>query len=79
MAQSIDPDTPAAAPSNGHATSNGHANGAAAAAGAGTDRTTDAMEYEGGAVFQPLYAGSDVDKREFVRLTLQVLKDIGYT
>lgn len=37
------------------------------------------MEYDGEDGFKPLWPGSDVDRREFVRLTLQALKEIGYT
>lgn len=40
---------------------------------------TDAMEYEQGATFKPLWEGSQVDRREFVRLAMQTFKDLGYT
>lgn len=80
MAQSIDVDdssssAPAGLPAaNGHAesaSSNGHDSGAAPV-------HTDAMEYEGGIAFKPLWDGSQVDRREFVRLALQAFKEIGY-
>lgn len=76
---------------NGHA--NGH--GAAPVAdGAGPDgaptqnsaggpaaiaRRLDAMEYEGDEGFVPLWKGSNLDRREFVRLAMQTFEDMGYT
>lgn len=43
-------------------------------------RRTDALEYvENKLAFKPLWEGSDIDRREFVRLTLQALGDVGYS
>lgn len=79
MAQSIDPTLlqPEAASSTSsgatvddhHATSNGHSNGTG---------HVDAMDYDGESGFKPLWEGSDVDRREFVRIALQALEEIGY-
>ncbi|KAI5479335.1 catabolite degradation protein [Pseudohyphozyma bogoriensis] len=89
MAQSIDLEpSPAgsgtassSATTNGHATSNGHSNGVTSAdiATSHAKERLDAMDYDGDASgFVPLYEGSDIDRREFVRLALQSLRDIGY-
>lgn len=37
------------------------------------------MDYEGGVEFKPLWEGSQVDRREFVRLALQAFQEIGYS
>ncbi|KAL8286124.1 hypothetical protein RQP46_004612 [Phenoliferia psychrophenolica] len=91
MAQSIDVNPPAgaAASSSSATATNGHHPASSSAShgnGNGNGATelevesvTDAMDYEHGEVFKPLWEGSDIDKREFVRLTLQALKEIGYT
>lgn len=80
-------DTPMLASSS---TSNGHSNGVGGSNGgsnlasngshASTSRAgvTDASKYEGGAAFVPMYPGSEIDRREFVRITLQALTDMGY-
>ena len=75
-------------------TTNGHSNGnglGVAADQIGTDRSTsasdgvkaskrlDAMEYEGDEGFVPLWRGSNLDRREFVRLAMQAFEDMGYT
>ncbi|GAA5867882.1 hypothetical protein JCM1840_003474 [Sporobolomyces johnsonii] len=72
---------------------NGHANGfgtssdgvAAAAAkdgplasGSSSSRALDAMSYDGEEGFVPLWEGSNLDRREFVRLALQAFEDMGY-
>ncbi|BGP13752.1 hypothetical protein JCM10213v2_001690 [Rhodosporidiobolus nylandii] len=73
---------------------NGHSNGLAAG-GSGADsgiatpldgtlakngaRTLDAMQYEGDEGFVPLWEGSNLDRREFVRLALQAFEDMGYS
>ncbi|GAA5960544.1 hypothetical protein JCM8115_003216 [Rhodotorula mucilaginosa] len=73
---------------------NGHSNGnglGVAADQLDTDRSTtvsdgdkpsrrlDAMEYEGDEGFVPLWKGSNLDRREFVRLAMQAFEDMGYT
>lgn len=66
---------------NGHslvAVGNGHSNGGAGMQ-EGEVMMTDAMEYVGGVAFKPLWEGSQVDRREFVRLAMQTFKDLGYT
>ena len=66
---------------NGHSgveMENGHSNGAARTE-EGESTMTDAMDYAQGAVFKPLWEGSQVDRREFVRLAMQTFKDLGYT
>ncbi|BGP53794.1 hypothetical protein JCM8202v2_001366 [Rhodotorula sphaerocarpa] len=42
-------------------------------------RPLDAGEYEGDEGFVPLWAGSNLDRREFVRLAMQTFEDMGYT
>ncbi|KWU44917.1 WD40 repeat-like protein [Rhodotorula sp. JG-1b] len=37
------------------------------------------MEYEGDEGFVPLWKGSNLDRREFVRLAMQAFEDMGYT
>ncbi|KAM0755447.1 hypothetical protein T439DRAFT_375809 [Meredithblackwellia eburnea MCA 4105] len=79
MAQSIDvepsSDAGIAVPaSNGHG--NGHTNGAVLPDN--TENRIDAMDYDGERGFKPLWPGSELDRREFVRITLQALRDIGY-
>ena len=53
---------------------NGHSNGLAV-------ETSDGAEYAAGGAgyFKPLWEASNHDRREFVRLTLQALHEIGYT
>lgn len=73
MALSIDDSAMITAPSR-----NGHGNGSSGGNEAG--RRTDAMEYEEGEIeFKPLWQGSDIDRREFVRLTMQTLMEMGYS
>lgn len=43
----------------------------------GTHGASAGNEGAGGS-FMPLYEGSAIDKREFVRLTLQSLRDLGF-
>ncbi|GAA5894761.1 hypothetical protein JCM6882_006674 [Rhodosporidiobolus microsporus] len=81
------PPLPAAA-TNGHASPSSTTNGFGTAA-AGADgsvaagkkpvRETDAMQYEGDEGFVPLWEGSNLDRREFVRLALQAFEDMGYS
>ena len=63
---------------NGHSLllGNGHSNGTRKAEGGLV--MTDAMHYEQGAVFKPLWEKSQIDRREFVRLAMQTFKDLGY-
>jgi WD repeat-containing protein 26 len=85
--------TPSTA-ANGHQT-NGHSTNGFATTSAAVPSTStsavkarlDAMDYENSdapgaspsALFKPLWAGSTIDRREFVRLALQTFKDMGYT
>jgi hypothetical protein len=39
----------------------------------------DSMDYAGDVDFVPAWKGSSLDKREFVRLALQALGEMGYT
>ncbi|GAA5862183.1 hypothetical protein JCM3774_004812 [Rhodotorula dairenensis] len=71
---------------NGNASSmtNGHSNGhgGAGVADDGSDalpKRLDAMQYEGDEGFVPLWKGSNLDRREFVRLAMQAFQDMGYT
>ncbi len=89
------PSSPEAHSANGHSSSmtNGHSNGngIGVADQIDTDRSTnrsdgdrpskrlDAMEYEGDEGFVPLWKGSNLDRREFVRLAMQAFEDMGYT
>lgn len=38
----------------------------------------DAAQYEGDEGFVPLWEGSNLDRREFVRIALQAFQDMGY-
>lgn len=77
------PDDPSPFASNGH--SNGLAptstpspatnGGKGISNGAGG---LDAMQYDGDEGFVPLWEGSNLDRREFVRLALQAFQDMGY-
>ncbi|BGO89478.1 hypothetical protein NBRC10512_003937 [Rhodotorula toruloides] len=69
--------------------SNGHSNGLASTSspspamngGKSVSNGTgglDAMQYEGEEGFVPLWEGSNLDRREFVRLALQAFQDMGY-
>ncbi|GAA5986718.1 hypothetical protein JCM11641_007751 [Rhodosporidiobolus odoratus] len=42
-------------------------------------RVVDAMQYDGNEGFVPLWDGSNIDRREFVRLALQAFEDMGYS
>jgi hypothetical protein len=68
--------------SNGHhpSSSNGfNPNGAGVSVeNGGKKREVDAMQYEGEDGFVPLFEGSNLDRREFVRLALQAFEDMGY-
>lgn len=71
--------------SNGHAT-NGFGGAAEGLLGDSNGAVVrrDAMDYEDddGAslvVRKPLWEGSSIDRREFVRLALQAFKEMGYT
>ncbi|GAA6029307.1 hypothetical protein JCM8097_003613 [Rhodosporidiobolus ruineniae] len=82
------PSSPALNPpsTNGHSSHNGFslaqdgedADGSAVAVGKRPARETDAMMYEGEEGFVPLWEGSNLDRREFVRLALQAFEDMGY-
>ncbi|GAA6004705.1 hypothetical protein JCM10207_000988 [Rhodosporidiobolus poonsookiae] len=77
--------------SNGHSStaSNGHSNGFGVGEGdhghlasdgaAGKKKALDVMQYEGEEGFVPLWDGSNLDRREFVRLALQAFEDMGYS
>lgn len=85
---------PVGTATNGHSltssssTSNGHHHTSASSNGFhGHDdnrameekrRELDSMQYEGEEGFVPLYEGSNLDRREFVRLALQAFEDMGY-
>lgn len=76
---------------NGHSNGNGNgygdgdvgvgddANGVSVASTSRNGRPLDAMEYEGDEGFVPLWEGSNLDRREFVRLAMQAFQDMGYT
>lgn len=90
----LPPPIPSLSPSNaGHQNSNGRATngfGAASTAPSASNSTVairlDVMDYENSdapgatpsAPFKPLWPGSTIDRREFVRLALQTFKDMGY-
>lgn len=62
-------------PSNG----NGHTNGFGSGTVGEVKRQLDVEEYEeAGLSFKPLWKGSEIDRREFVRLTMQTLEEMGY-
>lgn len=69
---------------NGHGSNSfGGAAAGTATAGNGAVLRTDAMDYEEGdtasvVLRKPLWEGSQIDRREFVRLALQAFKDMGY-
>lgn len=67
-------------PSSSAAVGNGHAatNGFSSSSNGTVTRTTDAMQYDGDEGFVPLWDGSNLDRREFVRLALQAFEDMGY-
>lgn len=71
---------PAALGSNGTAQplspTNGNAQGSLR-----EEHLTDGAEYGAGGAgyFKPLWPGSNLDRREFVRLALQAFNEIGYT
>lgn len=58
---------------------NGHKNGFGEVAVGEVKRQLDVDEYEeAGITFKPLWKGSEIDRREFVRLTMQTLQEMGY-
>ncbi|BGP45859.1 hypothetical protein JCM10450v2_001694 [Rhodotorula kratochvilovae] len=80
----VQPPTPVAvlAFTNGHAllSANGHAPTASASNGfsAGAEAGRDAAQYDGDEGFVPLWEGSNLDRREFVRIAMQAFEDMGY-
>lgn len=72
MPQSIDGEV-SPAPANGLAL-NGHATHPER-----TLKRLDSMDYAGDVSFVPAWKGSSLDKREFVRLALQALGEMGYS
>ncbi|GAA5848214.1 hypothetical protein JCM8547_004446 [Rhodosporidiobolus lusitaniae] len=72
--------------SNGHSSSsNGFDHGTVAGkkpllpGAAQPGRQLDAAQYEGEEGFVPLWEGSNLDRREFVRLALQTFEEMGYS
>jgi len=66
---------------NGVGNENGNGvvgNGSALANGNGVGNGTTPLEDLDEGKFKPMFEGSSVDRREFIRLTLQSLKDLGY-
>jgi hypothetical protein len=77
MVQSIDHEMLPLTAANGHA--NGHSNGHSGSSnGLSTSKRRDVEDYDEGASFRPLWKGSEVDRREFVRLSLQMFREMGY-
>lgn len=58
-------------PANGH-------NGLPSNGDDATRHGRDALAYDGSQGFVPLWQGSQVDRREFVRLALQAFEEMGY-
>ncbi|KPV75622.1 uncharacterized protein RHOBADRAFT_13767 [Rhodotorula graminis WP1] len=78
------PDSSSAAPSSTNCTSpdlaiNGTTSAASATNGHVAVAVKDAAQYEGDEGFVPLWEGSNLDRREFVRIALQAFQDMGYS
>lgn len=73
--------------SRGESNGNGHSNGFATNGNSSTslvdkelstNGALDSNKYRGEDGFVPLWEGSNLDRREFVRLALQAFQDMGY-
>ncbi|GAA5843715.1 hypothetical protein JCM9279_000115 [Rhodotorula babjevae] len=71
-----------ASTTNGNSSShavNGSTSAVASINGHAAAATKDAAQYEGDEGFVPLWEGSNLDRREFVRIALQAFEDMGYS
>lgn len=72
------PPMPSMTHSNGSSSGNGETAELGGSNGGGPSRDADVYERAGRGHFMPLWEGSHLDRREFVRLALQALGDMGY-